>query len=416
MKVLHLCTYDVGGAANAALRLHDGLLGMGVDSRFASKWSTVPGPGRFGVVKKRWDWLAANSPRVEFHLARFLHPRVRPVITRDYIPGCGLRALRDMEPDIIHLHWVSHGFLRSRDLATIVKLGIPVVWTLHDMVPLAGGFGFREAVALAPDAMGPLVCTDARRQAASAALLAERQKALEGAALTVVAPSQWLAEEARSSPVFRQHRIEVIPYGIDTAIFSPSRRDEARARWNIEAGTKVILFGADTFADSRKGIHHLKAALSILAAREQSSPLLLIGFGNREELRREDFPIPARGMGRLSDPAEIASLYAAADVFACPSREDNFPNTMVESLSCGTPVVGFKVGGLRDFVINDETGWLALPFREDLLADGFSRILHASEAELEKMRGACRAVAERHLSSPTQAASYLTVYRSLLHK
>lgn len=413
MKVLHLCTYDVGGAANAALRLHDGLLEKGIESRFASKRSTVPGPGRFGVVGKRWDWLAANSPRIEFHLARLLHFRVRPVITRDYLPGCGLRALEGAKPDIVHLHWVAHGFIRAKDLTTIRKLGIPMVWTLHDMSPLAGGFGFRESVGLPPAALGPLVCPDARQQA-SAGIIAEREKALAEADLTVVAPSRWLADESRGSPVFRKHRIEVIPYGIDTGSFAPELRDKARIRWRIDGGTRVILFGADTFEDSRKGIHHLKAALTTLAGRKDCPPLLVIGFGNREELRQEDFPVPVRGVGRLSDPADIAELYAASDVFACPSREDNFPNTMVESLACGTPVVGFEIGGLPDMVVDGATGCLAKPYDETALAECLLAVISQDSGDREKMRANCRSLALERLTLSKQAEDYIAVYESML--
>lgn len=413
MRILHLCTYDAGGAGNAAIRLHEGLLGIGVDSVFASKRVTSPGRARIGLAHEGFDWRADYSPSIEFHLARLLAPTKRPVLAGGFLKGVGLRALGKMHVDLIHLHWVDHGMVTSRDLAELSRRGIPIVWTMHDLSPASGGFGFREGIGLSPGAFGPLIRPGGGLNS-SARNLHRRENALRHAKLTAVAPSAWLTAEAERSPVFANHRVEHIPNGIDTDVFAPTDRQQARARLGLPADAKVILFGADTFEDTRKGISHLQAALQRIPTTVNGSGLMLVGFGNKTELKASDFPIPVRGMGRLSDQEVIASLYSAADVFVCPSREDNLPNTMVESLSCGTPVVGFEIGGLTDLVIPGKTGFLAPPFEEQILATGIETLLGASEAERLVLRSNCRRLALEKLTLDRQAKSYLALYRDML--
>lgn len=413
MRVLHLCTYDHGGAANAAIRLHEGLLALGDESFFASKVKTRPGTNRTGTVHPWNRWFHQRSPAFEYHLARLLSPGVRPVFTRGFLPGCGLTAVKKLRPRIVHLHWVDHGMISLRNLRELADSKAPVVWTLHDMAPLTGGFGYREAMDLPPAAFGPLTLSGVQA-GASQRLLDSRADSLRGANLTVVAPSKWLAEEARRSPVFSAHRVEHIPYGIDTTTFKPVPVHEARARWKLPLDHRVILFGADTFGDKRKGIAHLQAALAQLPREINGKPLLLVGFGNASELTPSDFPIPVRGIGRLTDLNEIAALYSAADVFVCPSREDNLPNTMVESLSCGTPVVGFQIGGLTDLVIPGQTGDLAPPYDETRLAQCIANILSAGDEEALAMRSNCRQNAESQLGLEIQAKRYQELYRDLI--
>jgi glycosyltransferase involved in cell wall biosynthesis len=368
--------------------------------------------GVFGVLKEGGDLLARQATRIDYHVARILHPRVRPVLPVPVLPGCGLRALEHAAADLVNLHWVEHHFITPRELAKLAGLGIPLVWTLHDMAPLAGGFSYREAAGLDLAPYGPLVYEGPRR-GPSQHILDGRVAALKGANLTVIAPSEWLAEEARRSPVFRHMRIERIPYGIDTATFQPLDRAEARRRWNLPEETRVILFGADTFDDPRKGICHLQRAVESLASHLAGGRPLLLGFGNRQALEPDLFAIESRGVGRIDDARDLVSLYSAADVFVCPSREDNLPNTMIESLACGTPVVGFQVGGLPDFVRNHQTGILAKPYDTEELGRGIRTLLELPAAESAAMRDRCRSLATQGLGLAKQATAYLAIYREL---
>jgi glycosyltransferase involved in cell wall biosynthesis len=410
MKILHLCTYDRGGAGNAALRLHRGLLTLGVESVFCSREGTAADPTEINAanspLKKAWY---RQVPRLEYHFARWSHPLTQPVLPTMRLPGCGLRAIQEVAPDLVNLHWVEHGLIPPRDLGRLVRMEIPLVWTLHDMSPLTGGFGFREVAGLPPTPFGPLVSQD-RRQPLSERILERTRQSLRQARLTVVSPSRWLAEEAKQSPVFSEHDIRCIPYGVDETVFHPMDRAECRKRWDLPSHQPVILFGADTFSDSRKGLHHLQAALGFLTRESGKDAPLLVGFGNHDPIDSSLFPVPVRGIGRVSDAAELASLYSAADVFACPSREDNLPNTMLESLACGTPVVGFQVGGLMDFVIEGQTGGLATCFNENELAIILDRVL----TNASSMRPQCRQTALDFFPLKRQALAYRSLYQEML--
>jgi hypothetical protein len=209
MRVLHICTYDQGGAANAALCLHEGLIEAGVHSVFASKWINRDGRNRIAVARGKTDWRANLYPTIDYYLARAAHPRSKNIVTMGRLRGVGMRAVASVKPDLIHLHWIDHGMLSIPDLENLANSRIPIVWTLHDMAPAAGGFGFRESVGLPPDPLGPLTCQD-ERKIRSESILRRRTLALANANLTVVSPSGWLAEEARHSPVFANHRIKTI--------------------------------------------------------------------------------------------------------------------------------------------------------------------------------------------------------------
>ena len=409
MRILHLNTYDKGGAANAAFRLHQGLLQEGVDSVFASKFSTFDSKAKISVLSSTFDFMERRSPQIEFHLSKFLHPFTRPVLVKNILPGCGMRAIHEVKPSIVHLHWIEHGLLNTRELARLAKSKIPLVWTLHDMAPVSGGFGYRESVNLPPDAYGSLV-VEGSRSTLSRKIMDERADALKGANLTVAAPSAWLAEEARRSPVFKKHRVEHIPYGIDTVTFTPIDQTNARLKWNLPLNSKIILFGADTFEDSRKGIEHLKNALFKMPKEIDGQKLLLVGFGNIDKIPQDLFPIPVIGVGRINSQTDLASLYSAADVFVCPSREDNLPNTMIESLACGIPVVGFRIGGLPDFVIPNLTGELASPYNETELAQAILLILNYTKDHQKEIKSNCVILSEKKLAIKNQSEKYKLLY------
>ena len=382
-----------------------------ISSVFASKWTTRDGRNRLAVAKGKLDWRANLYPRIDYHLARALKPRDEAVVTTGWLRGVGTRAVDAFKPDVLHLHWIDHGMLSIADLEMLSNSGIPIVWTLHDMAPAAGGFGFRESVGLSPSPFGPMTCQDSRRHG-SESIIRRRTAALAKANLTVVAPSRWLGEEARRSPVFANHRIETIPYGIDTGKFRPVDRKDARGRWHLGMNEKVILFGADTFEDKRKGLHHLAAALGRTTVAKTG--WRVVGFGNRQPIPDDRFPIPATGVGRVQSSAELASLYSAADVFACPSREDNLPNTMLESLACGTPVVGFDVGGIPDFIRPGISGALAPRYDEGALAYNLCEILGQDTEAASSMRLACRNIAVEELALEHQASRYLEIYQEML--
>jgi glycosyltransferase involved in cell wall biosynthesis len=146
-----------------------------------------------------------------------------------------------------------------------------------------------------------------------------------------------------------------------------------------------------------------------MEARKHDVQLVIFGDDGSE------FGPDVRAIGTLSDEISLATLYAAADVMVVPSRQDNLPNTVVESLACGTPVVGFNIGGMSDMVSHKEHGYLVRPFDEIDLADGINWVLSDEERHFELSRKA-RAKAESHYDVNLAAENYWQFFQQEMEK
>lgn len=106
-------------------------------------------------------------------------------------------------------------------------------------------------------------------------------------------------------------------------------------------------------------------------------------FGNSDDFNTSPFPFEVKALGKLNGDAPIVEAYSCANVFVGPSLEDNLPNTFVESLSCGTPTVGFNIGGISDMVLHKKNGYLVEPFDVKDLAEGIKWIIEDEKRNKE---------------------------------
>ncbi len=414
MKVVHACTYDRGGAANAARQIHRGLLAAGVDSTLVVGWKTIDD----ATVREVPGGLCRGSPslaaRIEYRLGRWFCPFGPKPWGPALLPGTALRFIERLRPDVVHLHWVAHGFL---SIEQIGRIRAPVVWTMHDMWPLTPGYGTRlEAIAGLPSLApfqplmpGPPFHRLGRN------VWQRKLRAWRDLDAVLVSPSEWLAEEARCSEVFRGRRVVTIPNPVALDVFRSGNRAALRREFALPADRPLVLFGSDAGAGFLKGGDFLAAALAKVGTRmggPARRPLLVIfGTTDPEWARASGCEVVALGM--IDSPARLASLYAACDVFACPSRGDNLPNTVLESLASGTPVVGFRVGGLPDLVEDGVNGFLATPFDTDELAEALIRTWTV-ESRDGSLGRAGRARAEERWSSARVSEQYRELYRERL--
>jgi glycosyltransferase involved in cell wall biosynthesis len=225
--------------------------------------------------------------------------------------------------------------------------------------------------------------------------------------MKVVAPSRWLAEEARRSALFGRFSISVIPYGLDVDEFAPRDRREAREVVGIPQDAAVILFVADWPAVHRKGISVLVDAVNELRYWPN---LLLVSVGHDVPVLDGALACAHRHLGRVDNDHFLSMIYSAADVFAIPSRQDNLPNTVLEAMACGTPVVGFEVGGITDMVRPGMTGLLAPAHDPAAFGEALAQILRDDEKRAE-MSATCRRVAVEEYSLSIQAQRYIDLYR-----
>lgn len=230
--------------------------------------------------------------------------------------------------------------------------------------------------------------------------------------LTVVAPSRWLADCARSSSLLREQRVEVIPNGIDVETYLPGDSAAARSALGLPQDRKLTLFGAvHSLSDSNKGLDLLLAAVSNLDTSLQKRAELVV-FGDRSNLDVQGCGLPVRNLGVIAEESRLALLYQAADVFVAPSRQENLPNMVLEAMACGAPCVAFDVGGLSDLIDHGINGYLARPFESKDLCRGISWVL-ADETRRLTMANLSREKIVASFSLKHVTDRYLDLYREL---
>lgn len=398
MLTLHVSASDLrGGACRAAHRIHRSIVDcgeeFGVDSRMRV------------IEKLSDDWTVKGGlPRISNPIYKLLQQRLA-VRNRYGIqfktansvahsfgwPSTGFgNELNKHACAIIHLHWVGH--MAGHDTISIKEIGNlrkPVVWTLHDQWAFCGAehyvspppqiderfkFGYRK------DNRPVGETGKDRNQKVWASKLRHWQRPI-----TIVCPSRWMAECAKASRLMATWPVSVIPNPIDLLRWAPLDQAVARQVLNLPANKKIILLCADGGAsDPRKGAHLLAKALQSIHERNPhlaaASEVLILG---QKENRSFRSVIKSRFAGRLVSDLELRLHYAAADVVVIPSTQDNLPLVGQEAHACGTPAVGFRIGGLPDIISHHITGALAEPLDAESLANEIIWVLEDSESRKE---------------------------------
>jgi len=426
LNVVHLCSQDYGGAGKAAYRTHKGLQAMGIHSTLlvlnkrSGDSSVKVLPPRYGhQVANCLDLPAYQSPlwfqqAGNWHNLYKIYPQRPP----------GLELFTDVESDvrfdliqeivdadIINFHWVAGALdYASAVLALRHK---PIVWTLHDMNPFTGGchyagdcLKYTSSCGACPQ-LGSDVVEDHSRK-----IWAQKRYAAENLNIHVVTPSRWLGRCARQSAIFSHRPVQIIPNGFPLDTFKPYSKSQVRKASNLPESAKIILFGADTVTNRRKGFAYLLGALNRFQLKD-GHDIILVTFGTLPEGIKIPSKYQLYHSGQITDENQLAMIYSAADIFIIPSVEDNLPNTVAEALACGTPVVGFDIGGVPDMVEHRQNGYLARPQDVADLISGINWVLSAYEEGVDFARR-CRRVAEEKFALNTQALAYQELYERLL--
>ncbi|MGA7934434.1 MAG: glycosyltransferase family 4 protein [Kovacikia sp.] len=409
MKVLHLSTSDVdNGGARAAYRLNQGLESLGCTSQMLvrAKFSSDQ-----AVISER-SVLTKLGPSIS-GLPLQLYPNCRaPMFSPQWFPDVFGSRVKQFNPDIINLHWVCNGYLQ---VETIAQFNQPLVWTLHDMWPFTGGCHYIQECDNYKDACGQ--CPQLQSSHSwdlSRWVWKRKAQAWKNSNLTIVATTSWMAECARSSSLFRDRRVEVIPLGLNTEKYKPINQKVARELLNLPQDKQLILFGAiNATSDQRKGFHLLLPALQRLSQAGWQEQIELVIFGSSKPDKPIDLGFKTHYLGYVRDDISLALTYSAADVMIAPSIQEAFGQTASESLSCGTPVVAFNATGLKDVVDHQQNGYLATPFEIEDLAKGIAWVLEDKERH-QKLQFHAREKSLREFSSETQAARYLFLYKEIL--
>jgi glycosyltransferase involved in cell wall biosynthesis len=418
MKIVHINTFDqLGGAARAAYRLHTGLLRIGQDSRMfvLDKSSNDPSVVRYDPPRNPWSRIRREIRRQAMARSIERYRASAPSALSFFNDG---RAIHGADPwkhlpenDVVQLHWV-YGFLDYEAFFSSLPRNKPIIWTMHSMDAMTGGCFYNGDCERFTAQCGACPQLGSKSESDLSRRIWDRKRKtfsrLGPKGLHIVTPSRWLGDEVKRSSLLGTFPCAVIPYGLDTDVFAPRSRAAAREVLGIPPDVKVILFIADGLHDPRKGLPLLVQAL---AGISPSQGLFLVSLGPGQPSGIEN--LPHLCIEPVNNDRFLSFVYSAADILVAPSLQDNLPNTVLESISCGTPVVGFAVGGILDLVRPGKTGLLAKPTDALDLRRAITELLGDSE-RLKAMRATCRQIAVQEYAMEIQATRYLALYQQAL--
>lgn len=415
MHILIVNTAErTGGAAIAANRLMHALNNNGVEARMLVRDRKTDAPEVVNLpqswrlrAKFLWErgviWLANGLSRRNLFQVDIANAGT-DITTMDVFQWA----------DVIHLHWVNQGFLSLHVLERIMNSGKPVVITMHDQWYFTGICHYsgecekyRSQCCHCPLLKNGGIGVDMARH------VYERKQAIySGRNVTFVGCSHWIADLARQSRLTQGHTVTNVPNAINTDVFTPMDRTKARERHNLPVEGRLILFGAQRITDERKGFIYLKEACEHIVKSHPSlaATMSIVVLGGDADSVKESLPLPVHVVNYLSNEHDIASLYNAVDLFVTPSLQDNLPNTIVEAMSCGTPCVGFDVGGIPEMISHKQNGYVA-HYRD---SEDFARgiIWCTDESRHDTLRQQARTAALNTYAEPVAALRYQNIYRT----
>jgi glycosyltransferase involved in cell wall biosynthesis len=311
-------------------------------------------------------------------------------------------------PTVINLHWVPR-WLDIPSFFASLPPGMPVIWTLHDLIPITGGChypgectGFTKECGNCPQQKRP------HPNDATHRFFGVKAHWYKKINLHFVGNSEWTTRQAERSNLAKYAKsIHTIHYGMDVNQYKPVDKNIARKALRIPEGKFVIGFSCLDFNERRKGAKLLMEALKSFPPN--AVVLLVLGAGKWPDSNIETIPFGSLGTPRLQ-----SLFYSALDVFAMPSQVETFGNVAMEAMACETPVVAYPAGGLADVVADGETG---LYEKEIGSVPGLMRALHwiwQHPAERVAMGAAARQRVILSFSDSLMADRYIQLYQKLL--
>jgi len=342
LSIVHINTHDVaGGAAKVAWRLaeaqrkngHDAKMLVGIkmsNSEHSFSFPIEPDPS----IQQKCHQNGQLFYEFQGSHKLINHPLVQSA-------------------DILHLHNLHGGYFNPFSISALSHLK-PVVWTLHDMQSFTGHCAHSFDCDRWQSGCGdcpylqtqPVLAVDT-----SAQLLNDKKLIYEHSYLWIVTPSQWLKNKVEQS-ILQNHHISLIHNGIDTSVFKPFDKKEARRKFGIPEDLLVIgaVSHGGTLDNEWKGGSYTQAALEVLLAKLPNCVFVNIGTGNKSENPRI-ISIP-----HITRESELAEAYSILDMFLYTPAADNCPLVVLEALSCGVPIVTFPTGGVPELVRHGTDG------------------------------------------------------------
>lgn len=310
-----------------------------------------------------------------------------------------------LEADIIHIHWTNNAFLSLHQLKKIVELDKPIVWTMHDMWVFTGGCHYSRG------------CEEFKRNCEKCIYLKKdrisidqhsfKEEIFKNKNLNLVGCSKWITDLAKESSIGNDKNILSIPNPINGNKFKHAILDKNE---NLSSKT-ILLFTSANLNDPRKGLEILLQALK----NQKNKTIHLILVGKSKTTLNIPEHCSYEMIGFINNESELIKIYNKADFFICPSSEDNLPNTIMESLACGTPVLSFDIGGISDLIQHKENGFLVKHYgnlQQNLV--GALDWAVENKTEFREKRESISLDTQRKYSYLNISTEYLNLYKRLL--
>ena len=415
MRVLIINTSEKnGGAAIAARRLMEALRNNGVQASMLVRDKQTDA-AEVVEVNRSWlnVWRFIWERIVIWKTNRFKRHNLFDVdIANTGIDVTDLPEFK--EADIIHLHWINQGMLSINTLRKIAASGKPMVWTMHDMWCFTGICHYADDCEKYRTECShcPKLYGKGREHDMAQRVFRRKATLMAESDISFVACSRWLEQLAKSSTLLQGKRVTNIPNAINTQFFHPHNKSEARQRLNLPADRKLILFSSMKTTDKRKGVAYLIEACRILQRQypDMDKRIGVVIMGKQAEESAALLPFSSYNMDFVSDERRMVDIYNAVDLYVTPSLQDNLPNTIVEAMACGTPCVGFNVGGIPQMIDHLHNGYVAEYRSAADLANG----IHWTLSEADELGEAARRKAENCYSEAAVARQYIKIYNDAL--
>ena len=419
MKVVHLNASDKGGASIVAQRLNSALNeytevisqhlifeGESNNLEATEFWANnFPRKirAKLNHVLDKFDFLQhEREAKIRF---QFNHARIGVDISTHPLI---------IDADIIHIHWILKGFLSFDSLKKLIDLGKPIVWTCHDLWPFTGGCFYLWGCERLVSGCGE--CPYLYNQESndlSSSLLSTKIKLFKESGINWAAPSKWLSEVAKTSIVLKSDlKFAVIPNPIKVSSFEvcyESQKRENKIRFNLNPTKFTVLFSAANLENPAKGFADFRKILDRLGPNQ----IQAIVLGQSKEII--DLPVSFHYAGYVGKPEQVKSLFGAADLYITTSLEDNLPTTVMESLACGIPALGYNIGGIPELISDDSTGFVYSKGDWQAMSDGVLHLLKNPNLLAEFSVNA-RRKAELEYEESIVANRYAELYDEVIHK
>ena len=374
--------------STAATRLHRYTGRIRGAQRVSERWlPRVASPGRF------WSWWAGHED--------FDFPGTKDLL-----------EYATFDPDVLHLHNLHGGYFDLRKLPRLSRT-VPTIITLHDAWLLAGHCShsfdcerWKSGCGSCPDLSIP----PAVRRDGTAFNWRRKRDIYQSSRLSLVCPSQWLADKVRQSIVMPgAKRLKVIPNGVDTSVFKPGDGASAREQLGWPQEAFIVMFAAQSARHSIwKDYSTMREAVRLAGEKVVGRPIRFFAIGDTA-------PADEAGAAKiefLPYRDSMAECYQACDVYLHAAKADTFPSTVIEALACAAPVVATAVGGIPEQIVEGETGFLVPPGDALAFAERLSRLSRSPELA-RTMGAAASRDARGRFTLERMVSNYLELYQEV---